>query len=281
MMFQSYALWPHLNVARNVAFGLEERGVDRDEIEERVAAALDMVHMGDAATRKINELSGGQQQRVALARALVVRPQCLLLDEPLSNLDAKLRTEMRSEVRRIVRESGLTAVYVTHDQKEALAIADRIAVMVDGHIAQVGTPQELYRNPASRAVADFVGETNLLEGTVEGDTSREHLYSVATQHGRFWGRITDGAWKPARGERVALSMRPECVYIAEEREARNSIHAKLSDAVYLGDSAQYVLRADDGTEVRVNQMNPVHLRKPSSQPVFAYIEPEDVVILRE
>ncbi|MDG2124253.1 MAG: ABC transporter ATP-binding protein [Verrucomicrobiales bacterium] len=280
MMFQSYALWPHMSVAKNVAFGLEERRVDLDEIEERVTTALETVHMEAYADRKPNQLSGGQQQRVALARSLVVRPQCLLLDEPLSNLDAKLRTEMRTEIRRIVKEFGLTAVYVTHDQKEALSIADRMAIMEDGRIAQVGTPVDIYQNPHSKSVADFIGESNFIEGIIEGDTSREHLFSVSTPHGRFWGRRGDENWSPARGEKISISIRPECVYLTEEAETRNCIHGKLADSVYLGEIAQYVLHAKDGTPIRISQMNPVHMRSPSSQPVYAYAEPEDVVILR-
>src|SRR5438132_799985 len=144
MMFQSYALWPHMTVAQNVAFGLEERKVPRAEIEYRVAAALDSVKMGDYGARKINQLSGGQQQRVALARAMVIRPRCLLLDEPLSNLDTKLRIEMRGEIRRICKEAGLTAIYVTHDQKEALSVGDRIAVIEAGHLRQTGAPDDVY-----------------------------------------------------------------------------------------------------------------------------------------
>src|SRR5207248_2670020 len=147
MMFQSYALWPHMTVAQNVAFGLEERRVARDEIKRRVGEALESVRMGSYAERKPNQLSGGQQQRVALARALVIRPRCLLLDEPLSNLDAKLRLEMRAEIRRVCKESGLTAIYVTHDQKEALSIADRIAVLDSGRVRQIGRPGEVYRRP--------------------------------------------------------------------------------------------------------------------------------------
>ncbi|CAN5251885.1 ABC transporter ATP-binding protein [soil metagenome] len=281
MMFQSYALWPHMNVAQNVAFGLEERRVDKDEIEERVATALESVHMGDYAERKINQLSGGQQQRVALARSLVVRPQCLLLDEPLSNLDAKLRTEMRSEIRRIVKDFGLTAVYVTHDQKEALSMADRMAIMHQGRIAQVGTPHDVYMNPASTVVADFIGETNFIEGTMEGDTSRAHLFGVATSHGRFWGRLADESRKPPRGQKVILSMRPECLHLADFRDTRNSLHGRIADAVYLGETAQYHLRTDDGTVVRISAINPQHMLSPGERAIYATVAPEDVVILSQ
>src|ERR1700730_616755 len=162
MVFQNYALWPHLTVEKNVAFGLEERRFPKAEIDDRVTEALRVVRLEDLARRKINEMSGGQQQRVALARALVVRPACLLLDEPLSNLDAQLRAEMRSEIRRICKTAGLTTIYVTHDQKEALAVADRIAVMKDGQLAQIGSPGELYNHPRNVFVATFLGGTNLL-----------------------------------------------------------------------------------------------------------------------
>src|SRR5690348_16911119 len=168
MMFQSYALWPHMSVAENVAFGLEERKVPRDEIKRRVREALESVRMAQYAERRPNQLSGGQQQRVALARALVVRPRCLLLDEPLSNLDAKLRLEMRTEIRRVCKEFKLTTVYVTHDQKEALSISDRMAILEAGRVLQVGTPREIYRRPARKTVAHFIGETDFLAGEVEG-----------------------------------------------------------------------------------------------------------------
>lgn len=156
MVFQSYALWPHMTVAENVRFGLSIRGSDRAAQMKRVGEVLDLVHMHEYADRRPNELSGGQQQRVALARALAVNPACLLLDEPLSNLDAKLRQEMRSEIRRICKTAGQTTVYVTHDQKEALAIADRIAVLRAGVLEQVGTPSDLYHRPANDFVRDFM-----------------------------------------------------------------------------------------------------------------------------
>ncbi|MES2570096.1 MAG: ABC transporter ATP-binding protein, partial [Verrucomicrobiota bacterium] len=183
MMFQSYALWPHMNVAKNVAFGLEEQGVEKREIARRVDQALASVRMEGLGARRIAQLSGGQQQRVALARALVIRPRCLLLDEPLSNLDAKLRLEMRGEIRRVCKESGLTAIYVTHDQKEALSVADRMAILDSGRIRQIGSPVQVYRHPDSRFVADFMGETNFLEATVsamEGETVH-----VETEAGRL------------------------------------------------------------------------------------------------
>ena len=168
MVFQSYALWPHMSVAENVAYGLKIRKLDKPARDRKVAKALESVRMAEYADRKPNQLSGGQQQRVALARALVIEPTVLLLDEPLSNLDAKLRLEMRSEIRRLCTETGITTVYVTHDQKEALSMADGVAVLKDGAVQQVGPPRELYERPRSRFVADFLGETNFIAGTIAG-----------------------------------------------------------------------------------------------------------------
>jgi iron(III) transport system ATP-binding protein len=167
MVFQSYALWPHMSVAKNVAFGLERRKLSRAEIDRRVRAGLDLVGLGGYAERRPAQLSGGQQQRVALARTLVIEPDVLLLDEPLSNLDAKLRVEMRSELKALQRKLGITAIYVTHDQEEANAIADRMAVLEQGRIQQIGAPVMLYDHPANRFVATFLGTANLIDGTIE------------------------------------------------------------------------------------------------------------------
>ena len=166
MVFQNYALWPHLSVFDNVAFGLKAQKVRSSEVRERAMAALETVRMADFADRKTPQLSGGQQQRVALARALAVAPELILLDEPLSNLDAKLRDEMRDELRDICRQRKLTAIYVTHDRREALSMADRMAVLCDGKISQLGKPDELYRKPANRFTAEFLGEVNIIEGKV-------------------------------------------------------------------------------------------------------------------
>ena len=209
MMFQSYALWPHMTVAGNVAFGLEERRTPKAEIVKRVDEALASVGMAAMANRKINELSGGQQQRVALARALVIRPRCLLLDEPLSNLDAKMRLQMRGEIRRVCKEFGLTAIYVTHDQKEALSIADRLAILDQGHLSQVGTPREIYRQPHSRVVADFIGESNFIEGRAVEPIEHSENWRVETKLGEFTGLKTDPDWDLHVGEAVSLSIRPE------------------------------------------------------------------------
>ena len=278
MMFQSYALWPHMTVAKNVAFGLEERKVAKDEITERVATALETVKMADYAERKINQLSGGQQQRVALARALVVRPKCLMLDEPLSNLDAKLRLEMRGEIRRICKEFGLTAVYVTHDQKEALSIADRMAILDAGTIGQIGTPLEVYRAPRTKTVADFIGETNFIEGTVE-EADLEGHWEVETEHGRFAGRVADPDWTPKPGDKATLSVRPETLSLADTRPPINGIAGRVVESTYLGEIAQYVLKPENGGTVRIAELNPEKPREPGERNVYATVNADDVVLI--
>ncbi len=262
MVFQSYALWPHMSVRENVAFGLELRKVPKAEIQQRVAEALAAVKMTERADYKPNQLSGGQQQRVALARALVVRPQCLLLDEPLSNLDAKLRLEMRGEIRRICKQFGLTAVYVTHDQKEALSIADRIAVLDKGKIQQCGSPRDVYKTPRSRFVAHFIGETNFIDATVERISAGAiHLASPI-------GPVTSTG-TPAEpvevGQKVTLSVRPEVIHVGYEppEDAGNVFDAAVHDTIYLGEMAQHevnVMNRSSGhagdVKLNVFDMNP-------------------------
>ncbi len=277
MMFQSYALWPHLTVAQNVAFGLEERKLPKPEIAQRVQEALDMVQMGALGPRKINQLSGGQQQRVALARSLAVRPDCLLLDEPLSNLDAKLRLEMRGEIRRICKQFGLTSIYVTHDQKEALHLADRMAIMEKGVLSQVGTPREIYRSPLSRGVAEFIGEANFLPGTYEGINSRG-LATVRAAGGEWWGRVTDTAWRPQPGEKVQLCVRPESLRFVERAEGKNNLTGRISEAIYLGELAQYTVTCG-ANAIRMAELNPAALHD-SGGPCVLAAAPEDVMILR-
>ena len=289
MMFQSYALWPHLTVEGNVAFGLEERRTPRAEIHRRVDEALASVGMSAFADRKINQLSGGQQQRVALARALVIRPRCLLLDEPLSNLDAKMRLQMRSEIRRVCKEFGLTAIYVTHDQKEALSIADRLAILDQGHLAQVGTPREIYRQPRSRAVADFIGETNFLDGRALAPEGEPGQWRVSTAHGEFSGLKPDAAWDLHAGEPVVLSVRPESWKLATDGQgdvaAGNVVHGRIGRRVYLGELAEYDFqpRADpDGSEgavLKVFELNPRFLETPDDAEITVHVAPADVIVL--
>jgi iron(III) transport system ATP-binding protein len=281
MMFQSYALWPHLNVARNVAFGLEERKVPKDEIEDRVFKALATVRMDDYASRKINELSGGQQQRVALARALVVRPQCLLLDEPLSNLDSKLRLQMRTEIRRICKSAGLTAVYVTHDQKEALSVADRMAILDRGIITQVGTPQQIYRSPHTKTVADFIGETNFITCVLEKPSRTEGYWVADTRHGQFRGRVADRQWTPTAGQRATLSVRPEALTLSETGSITNTLVGRIKSATYLGELAQYQFSTEEGPTVNISELNPAHTAKSEEETLYASVAPKDVVIIRD
>ncbi len=283
MMFQSYALWPHMSVGENVAFGLEERGIDGDELVDRTLEALKGVQLGGYEDRRIDQLSGGQQQRVALARALVVRPKCLLLDEPLSNLDAQLRLEMRGEIRRIVKEYGLTAVYVTHDREEALSVADRIGVMNNGRIEQVGTPEEVYRSPQTRHVANFMGETNMLRGKVDWivrDSESEYVVRAISNAGEILqGRVTDKNWRPQVGEVVTASMRPECVRFDESGDVINQISGKVVERVYQGATIQYLVRSYDGIYIQVSVMNPRRLIEPGDQ-VTLTTRQADVVILK-
>ena len=276
MMFQSYALWPHMTVAKNVAFGLEERKVPSPEIKQRVEQALASVRMEQFGERKIHQLSGGQQQRVALARALVIRPRCLLLDEPLSNLDAKLRLEMRSEIRRICREFGLTAIYVTHDQKEALSIADRMAILDGGHVRQVGRPSEVYRQPHSRFVADFMGETNFIEGKVSAVDGR--TVTVETPLRAFQATSGGDGWQPKSGDACTLSIRPECWKLSPKDGAQNCVAGRIADRTYLGEMAQY--QFSTGPQMlKIFELNPKYVELSAEQDLFASAEAEDVVAL--
>jgi iron(III) transport system ATP-binding protein len=227
MVFQSYALWPHMTVAKNVAFGLERRKVSRAEINRKVQAALERVGLAHLADRRPAQLSGGQQQRVALARTLVIEPSVLLLDEPLSNLDAKLRTEMRIELKRLQRELGITTIYVTHDQEEANAAADRIAVLDGGIIQQIGTPVEMYDHPANRFVAAFLGTANLIEGKIEGG-----------KFGSPSGFTLDGISAPAGP--ACVSIRPQHVTVGP---AGKGIPGVVEEREFLGETARYRIKS--------------------------------------
>ncbi len=297
MVFQSYALWPHMTVAQNVAFGLNVRKVPKSEREARVDEALRVVRMQDYAKRKPNQLSGGQQQRVALARALVVRPDVLLLDEPLSNLDAKLRLEMRHEIRRICKEGntsggggGITTVYVTHDRSEALSMADQVAVMSMGRLAQLGSPRELYERPRTRFVAEFLGETNFIPGEINAHFAGSLI--IRTKAGDL------GAINPhtrddtsPRGN-VTVSIRPEAMQIVRHNNhvatglapesAPTTLEGRIAESTYLGDTAQHIVELKGGTTVRVTELHPGlnTTTRPGSN-VTLMVRPEDVVVLAE
>jgi iron(III) transport system ATP-binding protein len=281
MMFQSYALWPHMTVAKNVAFGLEERRLPKAEIAERVKKVLETVRMSAYAERKINQLSGGQQQRVALARAMVIRPSCLLLDEPLSNLDAKLRHEMRDEIRELCREFGLTAVYVTHDQGEALSISDRMAILDTGRIAQVGSPLEVYRRPRTRLVADFIGRTNFIPGKLAG--MEGGLALVGTPLGVLAGVFSDPEVRLAAGSPVTVSIRPEAFQLhgeSTESPVRNAFKGVLGKSLYLGESAQHELICGEAV-LKITEANPRATHAAENTGCVARVDPGDVVILAE
>jgi iron(III) transport system ATP-binding protein len=238
MVFQSYALFPHLTVHDNVAFGVQLQGKKGQELESTIDNALDLVNLHGLGQRKISELSGGQQQRVALARAMAIEPRVLLFDEPLSNLDAKLRVSLRSEIRRIQQALGTTSVYVTHDQAEAMALSDVVVVMNSGRIVQSGPPDEVYRRPASRFVADFIGRANFLSGEVlatDGDNIDISLMGVATT-------IPAGEGHTVGGKALVVA-RPESVSVGD-----GQLRAKVKGSTFLGSYVEYELELGDGQE---------------------------------
>jgi spermidine/putrescine transport system ATP-binding protein len=249
-VFQSYALFPHMTVAQNVGFGLEMLGRPRAEIESRVAEMLRLVRMEDLASRSTGQISGGQQQRVALARALAPHPEVLLLDEPLSALDLKLRKAMQIELKRLQRDTGITFVFVTHDQEEALTMSDRIAVMSQGTVRQVGSPREIYDHPAERFVADFIGEANMLKG---------ELMRVERDRGKV--RLAAGIEVPARVPQGAPTSGPVTVVVRPEHAALGPVQlgpgltAVVESAVYVGTDTQYHLRLASGEPFVVRSQN--------------------------
>ena len=246
-VFQNYALFPHMTVFDNVAYGLTIKKVPKDEIRQRVAEMLELVQLTDYERRKPDELSGGQKQRVAIARALINRPKVLLLDEPLGALDLKLRKQMQIELKRLQKKLGITFVYVTHDQEEALTMSDRIAVMNAGVIEQLGTPMEIYDHPLTRFVAGFIGESNIFDGTVtavEGD-----LLRVDTPAGKL---LTRGSGF-AVGEEMHVSIRPEYLEAGERSADGFDLPARIKDVTYLGTVVKTALDMADGTELKLSR----------------------------
>nr|WP_028001676.1 ABC transporter ATP-binding protein [Sinorhizobium arboris] len=272
MVFQSYALWPHMSVARNVAYGLDERRVPRAEATERVRAALDLVGMSKFADRYPSQLSGGQQQRVALARTIVVEPRVLLLDEPLSNLDANLRVQMRQDLLKLQRRLGITTIFVTHDQEEANTICDRIAVMADGVVQQVGRPDDVYDSPVNSFVAKFLGTANVLEGRVEAAGGASSFTSTKGLKVSLAGQHTAG---PAR-----LVLRPQGIAFREGRDPR-SLDGVIASAEFLGGMVRYFVDVG-GERLLVDE----HHRRGASrrgegEAVWICVDQDQAVVIRD
>ena len=280
MIFQSYAIWPHMTVFQNVAYGLKFKKLAGREVEEKTERLLRVVHLEALKARYPAELSGGQQQRVALARALVVEPQILLLDEPLSNLDANLREEMRFEIRRLHEEFGITTIYVTHDQAEAMVTSDRIVVLNKGRMVQVGTPSEIFDQPRTRFVAEFIGKTNILSGQLQDGNA----VSLAPD---LQIRVAEGSHSAASGETFVCIRPHNFLLTAEESEARelasqgfNLFSGVLERRIYFGDAVDYtVALALPAVSLRV--VTPPSRRFDKGQRVFALAHPDQCVLVRD
>lgn len=277
MVFQSYAVWPHMNVVDNVGYPLKIQNVPKEERHQRVMKMLELVHLEEYGERFPNQLSGGQQQRVALARALVARPSLLLLDEPLSNLDAKLRVYMRTEIRKIQQRIGITSVYVTHDQSEAMALSDKVIIMNGGHIEQVGSPTEIYQYPATHFVADFIGSANFVPAKVKSVSSQGKKLESKAGPGleigtalvemfgqEFTTKCIQGELAP--GDSVEVVIRPEAIELADDGEVK----AEVTSSTYMGQMQDYVVNVGD-KELVTETYNP------SSKKVY---NPGDTVYLR-
>lgn len=251
MVFQSYAIFPHLTVYENIAYGLNVKRVPKDDIQSRVARSLELVELVGLENRAPNQLSGGQQQRVALARALIMEPKVLLMDEPLSNLDAKLRVQMRTEIRRIQQQLGITSVYVTHDQIEAMTLSDRIVVMNEGVIEQIGSPTDVYRHPSTHFVADFIGRANFVSGVVRG--VEEGAVVVEALERRL--NLGELATAVQEGADVTMVIRPEMIKLVEEG---GTVQGIVRRASYLGDMVDYDVEVD-GHLLTVVETDPTHM----------------------
>ncbi|MEM3404376.1 MAG: ABC transporter ATP-binding protein [Nitrososphaeria archaeon] len=271
MVFQSLALFPHLTVGANIAFGLKLKKLTKDEIDRRVDSILDLVELRDYRNRKINELSGGQRQRVALARALVIEPSVLCLDEPLGALDLKLRIQMQTEIKRIHDKTNNTFIYVTHDQGEAMAMSDRIAVMNNGKIEQIGTPKEVYERPKTKFVAQFVGESNLLTGKcLEGNKVVVNGFELK---GIFPNELC--------GKEIYISIKPEKIMVAKSHYVRkfdNSIEGKIEDFIYRGDDTIYKISIGDKFELSARAQS-IGTQFSKGENIFVSWNVEDAVIL--
>jgi iron(III) transport system ATP-binding protein len=269
MVFQSYALWPHMTVRENLAFGLKLHRVPAADISRRIAEVLDLVGLSGLDRRYPFQLSGGQQQRVALARAVVAQPRVLLLDEPLSNLDAKVREQARFWLRELQQRLGITTIYVTHDQAEALAISDMVAVMADGRLLQYGPPEEVYERPSSRFVADFIGQTSFLPAVVEH--CADATIRVRLDTGDVLTATTDKPWRI--GDQVLLAIRSERIRVADDQTTSNVVQATVKSSVYIGTAHQYLLDTPAGT---LRAEWPARVQGPQ---VRVHLPPEAIVVL--
>jgi len=282
MVFQNYAVWPHMRVFNNVAYGLKIKKVSKKNIQERVLKVLELVGLEGLGERYPSQLSGGQQQRVALARALVGNPKVLLLDEPLSNLDAKLREKMRFEIKSLVKRMGITSVYVTHDQAEAMVISDRIAVMDSGDIVQIGTAQEIYRNPANKFVADFIGTMNFIPGEIVQDPrdtpSVSDIVCVRTEFSEKVLCTTDGVTEATPGKEVFVSIRPEDVEVFADppQDRDNVFKGIIANKAYLGNFLYFFVDVN-GTTIQAQV--PHHLPQDEGQEVHLFLDPQKCMIL--
>ncbi|MSS19312.1 ABC transporter ATP-binding protein [Pseudoramibacter porci] len=274
-VFQNYALFPNMNVFDNVAYGLKVKKVPKDEIAERVNKMLKLVQLDGFGKRRINQMSGGQKQRVAIARALINRPKVLLLDEPLGALDLKLRKQMQIELKRLQRKLGITFVYVTHDQEEALTMSDRIAVINEGVIDQIDVPQKIYNHPATRFVAGFIGESNILDAVVVGrnDTGIQ----VGTEVGNALGVSDDETIET--GDAVSIAVRPEDTLFSQERQPGFSIRGVVKDHVFVGNLVKMMVTLNDGTEFKINRFSEDEMIEPG-QVIYLYWEKEKGKVLK-
>ena len=278
MVFQNYAVWPHMKVFSNIVYGLRLQKMPKQKMREQAEQVLELVGLAGLENRYPAQLSGGQQQRVALARALVTNPKVLLLDEPLSNLDAKLREELRFEIKSLVRRMGITAVYVTHDQAEAMVISDRIAVMDSGNVVQIGNPQDIYKKPANRFVADFIGTMNFMTGEVVEALQGRNAVSVKTEFSDKVVCMTPDNTAATPGTKVYASIRPEDVEVFTERPdaMENVFKGSIVHKAYLGNFLFYFVSVND-TMVRVQA--PHNLPQEEGQELYIFLNPKKCVIL--
>ena len=278
MVFQNYAVWPHMKVFSNIVYGLKLQKIPKQKIREQAGQVLELVGLAGLEDRYPAQLSGGQQQRVALARALVTNPKVLLLDEPLSNLDAKLREELRFEIKSLVRRMGITSVYVTHDQAEAMVISDRIAVMDSGDVVQIGTAQDIYKNPANRFVADFIGTMNFMSGEVFEVLEDQNAVAVRTEFSEKMLCKTLDSTAAAPGSKVYASIRPEDVQVFTEspQDKENVFKGTIAHKAYLGNFLFFFVNIND-TMIRVQV--PHHLPQEEGQELYLLLDPQKCVVL--